>query len=100
MGLFGNKNGQKGKFRQIFELAKPMLNLSAEQEKQARDIFMEFRQDRQNLKKEGDSSGDGDIKSEMQEARQEAKHKIMALLTADQKKIFEDNIQKWRSQIE
>ena len=108
MGFFGklfggNKNrggdaqGQGkggGRFKQIFEMAKPELNLSAEQEQQITSIFKEFRGERQDLKQTGGDAMQQGIK----DARHDAKDKIMTLLNDDQKKVFEANFQKWKQQ--
>ncbi len=92
--------GHHNKFRQIFEMAKPVLNLSDDQERQAKEIFRDFREDRQDIKEAGDKDGDGNLQHEMKDARQDAKEKILALLTPEQKKLFDENIQKWRGMVE
>jgi vacuolar-type H+-ATPase subunit H len=97
MGFF-NKAGKGehkgGGLQQIFETAKSALNLSADQEQKITDIFNEFREERQGLKKDG---GDN-AKESIRAARQQAKQKIMDVLNDNQKKIFEENIGKWKDE--
>ena len=99
MGLLdnflGNDNenpGFRGKFRQIFEIAKPSLKLSEEQEEKIREIFKEFQTERKGLKTIQVINQHDQIK----EARKKAKQKLMDVLNTDQKKIFTENIDKWR----
>ena len=98
MGLFDKLTGgaeHKGnRLRQVFEMAKPALNLSAEQEQKIKEIFRDFREERHDLKEEG---GDG-MRDDIRAARQEAKQKLMDVLNDDQKKILEENLQKWKDQ--
>lgn len=108
MGFFGNLFGGNknrgegtpgqgkggGRFKQIFEMAKPQLNLRAEQEQQISSIFREFRGERQDLKQTG---GDA-MQQGIRDARNEAKDKIMAVLNDEQKKVLEENFQKWKQQ--
>jgi len=98
MGLFNNNDNsaeQKGGgLRQAFEMAKPALNLSADQEKQIREIFKDFREERQDLKTTGNNGMHDDLRA----ARQERRQKIMTVLNADQKKILQENLQKLREE--
>jgi len=97
MGLFDKNNGQHkgGRLQQVFEVAKPALNLSAQQEAQITEIFTQFREERRELKSGGDNARD-----EIRTARREAKQKIMAVLNDDQKRILEENLSKWKGQAE
>jgi Spy/CpxP family protein refolding chaperone len=96
---FFNKAGKGehkgGGLQQIFEMAKPALNLSADQEQKITEIFNEFREEKQGLK----SGGGDNAKESIRTARQQAKQKIMAVLNDDQKKIFEENISKWKDEV-
>ncbi len=96
MGLFNNHGNDAehkgGGLRQAFEIAKPQLNLSSEQERQITEIFRDFREERQDLK----TSGNDTMRDDLRAARQERKQKIMAVLNEDQKKILQANLQKFR----
>lgn len=105
MGFFsklfgGNKNneqggqGRGGRLKQIFEMAKPQLNLSPEQEQQVISIFKEFREERHDLKEAGGDS----MQQNIRDARHEAKDKIMAVLNEQQRTILEENFRKWKQQ--
>jgi hypothetical protein len=97
MGLFNKRGGDEhkgGRLKQIFETAKPVLHLSPEQEQRIGEIFKEFREERQDLKSEGGDAAKENIRT----ARRQVKEKLMAVLNDDQKKIFEDNITKWKEQ--
>ncbi|MEP6512810.1 MAG: hypothetical protein ABJA79_03000 [Parafilimonas sp.] len=102
MGIFekflggGKQNpGVRGKFRQIYELAKPSLNLSAEQQQKIEEIFREFQGERKEIK----TKSDVNQHEEMKDARQGAKEKVLAVLTPEQRQIFNANIDKWRSEL-
>ena len=73
---------------------KPVLHLSPEQEQRVGEIFKEFREERQDLKSEG---GDA-AKENIRNARRQVKEKLMGVLNDDQKKIFEENVTKWKDQ--
>ena len=97
MGLFNKHDDGEhkgGGLKQIFEMAKPVLYLSPEQEQKITEIFKEFREERQGLKSGGGDSARENIRT----ARQQAKEKLMAVLNDDQKRIFEENISKWKAQ--
>ena len=98
MGLFDKKNDRGehkgGRFKQAFEAARPMLRLSPEQENQIARIFNEFRDERKDLK----NSSREDAPEAIRAARKEAKEKVMAVLTEDQKRILQENLQKWKEQ--
>lgn len=87
----GAKGG--GRFKELFEMAKPALNLTADQETSIKNIFMEFRQERKELKQ-----GGGD-QAEIREARKEAKQKIMALLTPEQLKTLRQKMGEWKEEL-
>ncbi len=94
----GNKSGgggakAGGRFKELFEMAKPALNLSAEQESSIKNIFMEFRQERKELKQGGGEQ------SEIREARKEAKQKIMALLTPEQLNTLRQKMGEWKEEL-
>ena len=96
MGLFGNRgNGERkgGRLKQAFEMAKPALNLSQQQENQIIAIFKDFTEERRELKGGGD-----DPKEAIRAARKEAKQKIMAVLSDDQKRILEEHMSQWKDQ--
>ncbi len=87
--------GFQGKFKQVFELAKPSLNLSAPQQAEIVEIFKEFKEERADIKAiPGISHHD-----EIRDARKDAKEQILAVLTPEQRQIFHANIDKWRAQI-
>jgi len=99
MSLFSNLTGKGGehkggRLKQVFELAKPALHLSSEQEQKIMEIFKEFGEERRDIKHE---SGDN-AREEIRAARKEAKQKLMAVLNDDQKKILEENLSKWKDQ--
>ena len=97
MGLFGNRgNGEHkgGRLKQAFETAKPALNLSQQQENQITAIFKDFSEERRELK----GSGGDDSKEAIRAARKEAKQKIMAVLSDDQKRILEEHMSQWKDQ--
>lgn len=103
MGLLGNLfdephegSGFKGKFRRIYEIAKPSLNLSAEQQQEIAEIFKEFKEERADIKAQPTLSRHDEIKN----ARKDAKEKVLAVLTPEQRQIFENNIDKWRKQVD
>ncbi|MEO8712979.1 MAG: hypothetical protein ABI405_12685 [Parafilimonas sp.] len=95
MGLFDKPTGgeHKGGLRQIFEAAKPELNLSADQEQKIKEIFKDLRDERHDLK---DESGDN-MQDDMRANRQQAKQKIMDILNADQQKIIHQHLNEWRN---
>ncbi len=102
MGIFekflggGKQNpGVRGKFREIYELAKPSLNLSAEQQQKIEEIFREFQGERKQIK----TKTGANQHEEMKEARLDAKEKVLAVLTPEQQQIFHANIDKWRSEL-
>lgn len=82
-----------GRFKELFERAKPALNLTADQEVSIKSIFMEFRQERKELKQ-----GGGD-QAEIRDARKEAKQKIMALLTPEQLQTLRQKMGEWREEL-
>ena len=86
--------GRGGRLKQIFEMAKPQLNLSPEQEQQILSIFQEFREERRDLKQ----TAGGNMQEGIREARHEAKDKIMAVLNEQQRTILEENFRKWKQQ--
>ena len=92
MGLFDKTGKQGGRLKQVFEMAKPVLNLSPQQETQITEIFKQFREERQGLKSGGGDNAGEEIKA----ARKETRQKIMAVLNDDQKRIFEENLKKWK----
>ena len=101
MGLFNNNedagNAHKGGgLRNLYKLAKPSLNLSAEQESKIEAILSQLKEDRQNIQ----SSVDDDDKEELRSARQQARQGIMEVLNPEQKKTWQDNVKNWREQAE
>lgn len=94
-----NKNsaggGFQGKFKKVFELAAPNLNLSVQQQAEIVKIFKEFREERADLKAIPSISRHDEIR----DARKDAKEQILAVLTPEQRQIFHANIDKWRAQI-
>lgn len=80
------------RFKELFEMVKPALNLTAHQESSIKNIFMDFRQERKSLKQGGSDQ------AEIREARKEAKQKIMALLTPEQLKILREKMVEWRDE--
>lgn len=86
----GGKGGNR--FKELFEMAKPALNLTAEQEASIKNIFMEFRQERKELKQGGSDQ------AEISDARKEAKQKIMALLTPEQLQTLRAKMGEWREE--
>ncbi len=94
-----NKNSAGGgfqkKFSQVFELAKPSLNLSVQQQAEIVEIFKDFKEERADLKATPGISHHDEIR----DARKDAKEQILAILTPEQREIFHANIDKWRAQI-
>ena len=99
MGLFRKQEGGEnkgGRLKQAFEMAKPALNLSPQQETQIMEIFNQFREERQGLK----SGGGDNAREEIRSARKEMKQKIMNVLNDDQKRILEENLKKLKEEAE
>ncbi len=86
----GAKGG--GRFKELFEMAKPALHLSAEQESAIKNIFIAFRQERKDLKQGGGEQ------SEIRAARKEAKEKIIALLTPEQLHTLRQKMGEWKEE--
>lgn len=98
MGLldkFSGKNENKsGGLKQIIESAKPLLNLTPQQDEQITEIIKGFRGERKEFKSEG---GDN-MRSEIKSARQETMQKIKDVLNDDQKRSLEESIRKHRNE--
>ncbi len=93
----GKKGGPgfRGKFRQIYEIAKPELQLTAEQQHKIETIFKEFRGERKGIGTTQNINKHDAVK----DARQEAKQEVLAVLTPEQREKFRNNIDKWRDQV-
>ena len=97
MGLFDrheNKEQKGNRLQQAFEMAKPALSLSPEQEQQITKVFERFKEERQSIKSEG---GD-DAKDRIRSSRQQAKEEIFSVLNDEQRKIFEEHLSKLKEQ--
>ena len=93
--IFGKEENKGGKFNRIIELAKPALNLTPDQDQKITDVLKNFREEKQGLK----SGGGDNMRDDMHTARHEAMQKIKDVLNEDQKRIFEENISKWRDEV-
>lgn len=89
----GNQQ-RRGGLKGIYELAKPALHLSADQESKIEAALNELKEERHNLK----TSGDGNVN--MHAARKDARQKIMSILTPGQKTIWQDNLDKGKEDAE
>ena len=103
MGLFNNTNNDAagntrkgGGLRNLYKMAKPALNLSADQETKVEAILGQLKEDRVNIK----SNGDAGNKEELRSARQQARQQIMEVLNPEQQKIWKDNVDAWKEQAE
>lgn len=93
MSLFDNTNQEhKGGLRQVFEAAKPALNLTADQEQKIKEIFKNFREERHDIK----DSGADNMRDDMRNARQETRHQVMNVLNDEQKKNLQKHLSEWK----
>ena len=96
MGLFDKPGNEQehtgGGLRQIFEAAKPALNLSAEQEQKIKEIFKEFREERNDLR---DAAGNN-MRDDIRAVRKETKQQLMDVLNDDQKEIIQKHLRERR----
>lgn len=96
MGLLDNltgDTGHKGGLRQAFEMIKPQLNLSGDQEQKIHEIFKNFREERSEIK----SNAGDNVKEQMHDARHNVREQIMGLLNEDQRKILKQKLQDLRN---
>lgn len=94
MGIFGKLfgGGNKGggdRIQNLMGTLKTDLNLTEDQAKKIQQSFMDFRQERKDLKSSG-----GD-KSQLQGARQDLKQNILSVLNDQQKQTFIANAAKY-----
>lgn len=85
----GNEKQQKGgRLKQALKIAKPALNLSAEQDEKIKAIFKNFREKKRILiEKGGDAMND-----DLHRAKKERKQQLMSVLNDEQKKILKDHL--------
>ena len=96
MGFFGKLFGGggqegQGKAAQLLTQLNSDLDLSADQLNRMKQAFQEFRQERKAAK-----DGGGNIKDEMQGAKQQLKDQILNLLNDEQKKKFMASMEKYK----
>jgi Spy/CpxP family protein refolding chaperone len=90
----GSGNARKGGgLRQMYELAKPALHLSADQESKIEALLKDLREERESIKSSGDNN-----QEQLRTARQQARQKLMDVLNPEQKAIWQENIKTWKEQ--
>ena len=93
MSLINNEGDNKhkgGGIRKIYEQARPLLHLTADQENTINEALSSLKQERQDAK--NNESDDGQLRT----ARQAAKQQILEVLSPDQKKLWHETAQQLR----
>ena len=92
----GNESEHKGgRLKRAFKTAKPILNLSPEQDEKIKQLFKDFREKKRVIIQEGGDNMNDNIHT----IKKERKQRLMDVLNDDQKKILKEHLRELRNQV-
>lgn len=91
-----NEKKQKGgRLKQALKAARPILNLSAEQDEKIKEVFRNFREKKRAVEQEGGNNMNDNLRS----VKKERKQQLMGVLNDDQKKILKEKLRELKDNV-